>query len=381
MTSTAAVAPEPDTGPSDAAYQDAILPSVSRTFALTIPELPAALRGAVTNAYLLCRIADTVEDEPTLDADAALELLERFVAVVHGREDAEAWARDVGPRLSPATPPGELDLIRHTARVIRVTRALPPPERAALERCVAEMCLGMHHFQRTASVAGLARVSDLNDYCYFVAGIVGRMLTDLFCSYSPAIAARAEALHARALSFGQGLQMTNILKDVWEDRARGACWLPREVFANHGVDLAALTPATADAGFAAAMRELIGMAATHLRAALDYTLLIPADEAGIRRFCLRALGLAVLTLRKIERTPGFTRGAEVKITRSTVAWTVQATNLAARHDGVLRFLYARAASALPEAAPLAPWRPPRLRARENAPPVALETTQRRASST
>jgi phytoene/squalene synthetase len=54
---------EPDSGMSDEAYQDEILPHVSRTFALTIPELPAALRTAVTSAYLLCRIADTIEDE------------------------------------------------------------------------------------------------------------------------------------------------------------------------------------------------------------------------------------------------------------------------------------------------------------------------------
>ena len=32
--------------------------------------------------------------------------------------------------------------------------------------------------------------------------------------------------------------MTNILKDVWEDRSRGACWLPQDVFTRHGVDLA-----------------------------------------------------------------------------------------------------------------------------------------------
>ncbi|MFU8831083.1 MAG: squalene/phytoene synthase family protein, partial [Wenzhouxiangella sp.] len=47
-------------------FQDRILPGVSRTFALTIPCLPEPLKIAVTNAYLLCRIADTIEDDPTL---------------------------------------------------------------------------------------------------------------------------------------------------------------------------------------------------------------------------------------------------------------------------------------------------------------------------
>ena len=34
---------------------------MSRTFALTIPQLPAALRDVVGNAYLLCRIADGID--------------------------------------------------------------------------------------------------------------------------------------------------------------------------------------------------------------------------------------------------------------------------------------------------------------------------------
>ena len=53
----------------DEAYQDHILQYVSRTFALTIPQLPAELRRVVSNAYLLCRIADTVEDDNAVDSE------------------------------------------------------------------------------------------------------------------------------------------------------------------------------------------------------------------------------------------------------------------------------------------------------------------------
>ena len=74
-----------DSGISDEGYQDQILPHVSRTFALTIPQLPEPLRVAVTNAYLLCRIADTIEDEPALSPEETLAFLERFKAVVAGR--------------------------------------------------------------------------------------------------------------------------------------------------------------------------------------------------------------------------------------------------------------------------------------------------------
>jgi phytoene/squalene synthetase len=42
-----------------------ILPAVSRTFALSIRVLPGTLGQAVLVSYLLCRVADTLEDEPT----------------------------------------------------------------------------------------------------------------------------------------------------------------------------------------------------------------------------------------------------------------------------------------------------------------------------
>jgi farnesyl-diphosphate farnesyltransferase len=71
-----------DSVSSDEAYQDQILPHVSRTFALTIPELPPALRTSVTCAYLLCRIADTIEDEPALSPPETLDFLQRFSALL-----------------------------------------------------------------------------------------------------------------------------------------------------------------------------------------------------------------------------------------------------------------------------------------------------------
>ncbi|MDP3333493.1 MAG: squalene/phytoene synthase family protein, partial [Methylococcaceae bacterium] len=51
---------------SDDDFQALLLEGVSRTFALTIPQLPNELYGAVANAYLLCRIVDTIEDEVSL---------------------------------------------------------------------------------------------------------------------------------------------------------------------------------------------------------------------------------------------------------------------------------------------------------------------------
>jgi farnesyl-diphosphate farnesyltransferase len=337
-------------GAADEAYQEHILPQVSRTFALTIPQLPAALRTVVTNAYLLCRIADTIEDESAASTAATLLFLQRFVAVVCDKEPPAPLAQELATQLAERTLPAERDLVLNMQRIINVTAQLDPRQRAAIQRCVTVMCGGMHQFQRTASLRGLARLSDLDDYCYYVAGVVGEMLTELFCSYSAAVAQRRDGLYQHAVSFAQGLQMTNILKDVWEDRRRGACWLPQEVFAGHGVDLLQLSAGQRDARFDAGLRELVGVAHAHLRDALAFTLLIPPQEAGIRRFCLWAIGLAVLTLRRIAGTPGFSSGAQVKVSHAAVAVTKILSNAAVRHDWALRFLFERAARGLPLAA-------------------------------
>jgi farnesyl-diphosphate farnesyltransferase len=336
-----------DSGVPDAVYQDQILPHVSRTFALTIPQLPGVLRIAVTNAYLLCRIADTIEDEPALSPTETLAFMERFMAAVAGGSDVESLAQSLKVRLSDQTLPTERDLVGNMQRVINVTAGLSEPQRAAIHRCVELMCYGMPRFQATASLRGLPRLVDLDEYCYYVAGVVGDMLTDLFCEYSPTIAQHRAGLQSLAVSFAQGLQMTNILKDVWEDRSRGACWLPQEIFLRHGVDLARLSASPHDPRFAAGMRELVAVAHGHLRNALEYTLLIPAKEIGIRRFCLWAIGLAVLTLQKINQNLEFTEGVQVKVSRKAVATIRLLTDLTGRSDWLLRQLFAYAARGLP----------------------------------
>ncbi len=347
---------------SDDEYQKHILQGVSRTFALTIPQLPPALYKAVGNAYLLCRIADTIEDDPDLSAELKHTYARRFVEIVAGGASAERFAQELSPLLALRTSTAERDLVRNTARVIRITRGFSENQRATMLRCVTIMANGMTFFQENKNPNGLTDVSHLDSYCYHVAGVVGEMLTDLYCEYSAEISMNRDRLLELAVSFGQGLQMTNILKDIWEDRARGACWLPQDIFSSHGFDLKDLSRERYDSSFGAGLERLIGIAHGHLRNALAYTLLIPRHEKGIRKFCLWALGMALLTLRKIDRNRAFRSGREVKISRRAVRATIVATDLTAGSDATLRFLFNLTARRLPRlAAPVrthgAPFRP------------------------
>ena len=95
----------------DLVYQDTILQEVSRTFALTIPLLPEDLCRVVGNAYLLCRIADTLEDSPDLTVDAKVRLSELFVEAVGGRIPADTFVDATVPLLGKGTTIAEKDLI------------------------------------------------------------------------------------------------------------------------------------------------------------------------------------------------------------------------------------------------------------------------------
>jgi farnesyl-diphosphate farnesyltransferase len=333
----------------DERFQEEILHGVSRTFALTIPELPDRLRRPVTTGYLLCRIADTIEDDRGLEADLKDRYLEAFLEALETGRGAEEFARGLHLRLSARTPADERVLVRGFPRVLRVTHSLPSADRKALLECVSTMSRGMGEYERNRSRCGLADVRDLERYCYYVAGVVGEMLTKLFCNYSPDIEARRPLLETHAVDFGLGLQMTNILMDIWDDIDRGTCWLPREVFQRHGYDLDRLAPGhrgNIDA-FMGGMDELIGLAHEKLRSALAYTLLIPRHETGIRRFLAWALLLAVLSLRKVHEKPDFDARTEVKVSRRSLRSALMVSSAMIRSNAALRALFLRTARGLP----------------------------------
>jgi farnesyl-diphosphate farnesyltransferase len=327
--------------------QARLLDGVSRTFALTIPQLPEGLAQPVANAYLLCRIVDTIEDEVSLDSQQKREFCDQFIRVVAGEEAPEALALALHPLLSEQTIPAEHELVRLIPRVIAITHKLDAPQREALALCVAIMGKGMAEFQGRDLRHGLANMAEMDSYCYHVAGVVGEMLTRLFCHYSPVIAAERELMMKLAVSFGQGLQMTNILKDLWDDHSRQVCWLPRSTFDAAGFDLSTLKPGHNSPGFAAGFQQLIGIAHAHLRNALEYTMHIPASEPGIREFCLWALGMAMLTLRKINGHLNFSDSKQVKISRRSVKTVIAASRLTRGCNLLLKAQFSLAGIGLP----------------------------------
>jgi farnesyl-diphosphate farnesyltransferase len=158
-----------------------------------------------------------------------------------------------------------------------------------------------------------------------------------------------ETLMPLAVSFGQGLQMTNILKDFWDDRKKGACWLPRDVFQQAGLDLSHVSQGKYVDSFGDGLAELISIASFHLNNALNYSCIVPRHETGMRKFCLWAIGMAIFTLRNLNKKRHYRSGNDVKISRRTVKTIIFVTNASLRSNGLLRRLFTLTTKSLPPA--------------------------------
>lgn len=313
-----------DSQAQDLAYQKTILRSVSRTFALTIPLLPPSIEKVVGNTYLLCRIVDTIEDAANLSASKKQELSQLFLDCVLERLPAQEFVDACLLALRDYGNLDELDLIAHTPTVLRILHTCSKEDQAAVGRCVSIMSDGMSYFHDKQTQAGLQDLREFEKYCYVVAGVVGELLTTIFSHHSAAFARNLQENDALAIAFGQALQMTNILKDSPEDRARGVSWKP--------------------AGMS--QSALLEIAYQKLQDAMQYILLIPKQDSGIRRFCFLAFGLAVMTLSKIAQRTEFQDKNEVKLSRSTVMAFYHFTNIAVYSDLLLKIFFHYASSAL-----------------------------------
>lgn len=308
------------------AYQKAILGSVSRTFALTIPLLPPAIEVVVGNTYLLCRIVDTIEDAANLQPETKQHLSKLFLDAVLEKSSVQSF---VGPCLVALQGYGnrdELDLIKNTPIVLRILHTCTPQDQAAVSRCVSIMSEGMSRFHSKQSQMGLKDLKEFEEYCYVVAGVVGELLTTIFSNHSVEFARNFDKQESLAIDFGQALQMTNILKDSLEDQARGVSWKPAGI----------------------SQLDLLRLAYQKLASSMQYILRIPKKDAGIRRFCFLAFGLAVMTLSKIAQREQFNNKDEVKLSRKTVMAFYVFTKFAAGSDTLIKIFFRIAAKDLPK---------------------------------
>jgi farnesyl-diphosphate farnesyltransferase len=296
-----------------------ILPAVSRTFALSIRVLPGELGAAVRCAYLICRIADTLEDEAILPAESKAALLHLLAGCLDDANGIAAFKAAVAP---VSGDPAHVRLVANSDLVFTAYRHLPDRTREIVGRWTREMIVGMRQFVLAyPDGVRIQSLAEYKEYCYYVAGTVGYLLTDLWHEHSRSIGARRYlVLRDRCRAFAEGLQTVNILKDVVCDAEHeNAIYIPEQLLRAHGSAHATILAIDHARENRAALSEMTQLAWHNLDEAKAYLLAIPRRAVAIRLFCALPLLFAYATLRDLTRaSDGAGVRGLVKISRSEV---------------------------------------------------------------
>jgi farnesyl-diphosphate farnesyltransferase len=327
----------------DLAFCEEYLVRVSRTFAINIKVLKDHSYRSLLLAYLLCRIADTIEDDSCFSASFKTQKLyeysELFPPLPGYKNRIESFLKDIAFKQKTDSS----DLLMNTARVFNEFVKLPDSMISVISAHVKEMAVGMAGFQKKASREGIIFLEDqeeLDRYCYFVAGTVGLMITSIFSENSRRITPRIKKkLRKRSVAFGLGLQITNIAKDFYGDRERGWSYVPRSFFIEEGIDPIHDSFHDKQKEFINAHKRLINLALKYLDEALLYTLDIPRTLIRFRLFCLWPLFMAVESLARLSCEQNLFKGQVVKISRNDVKRIVRNTSLAVMSNGILKYMY------------------------------------------
>jgi phytoene/squalene synthetase len=254
------------------------LDRVSRSFAFCISRLEGEMRDWVSLSYLLCRLLDTVEDAPWSSAEAqgaAFDKFQDFLQSPPSGQQVMAWAA-----LFPANiDSGEAMLLADSHRCFANLHALPEMVREKIRQPVMNMYRGMRHFLAERKGAGTLRlksIAEVNQYCFFVAGLVGELLTDLVSQRWPSIP-RSQRQYLDAHHFGLFLQKINLLKDQAKDEKEGRYLVPSRP-------------------------ELLASVARDAEGAIRYLQSLPVAEKGFRLFCAWSLFIGLASLPWIERS-------------------------------------------------------------------------------
>jgi farnesyl-diphosphate farnesyltransferase len=313
---------------------------VSRTFAITIAELDEPLSREICVGYLLCRVADTVEDSRRIPADEQVRLLRLYRSALDPSDPTDVQAfREAVDRWIPADPGDDWRVVADAPRVVRTYRGLDDTSREQIRPPVRELVDGMAVFvERYADAGGLRlrTVDELEEYCWYAAGTVGTLVTGLVSrEASPDTVA---TLEDNARAFALLLQLVNVAKDVGVDcEEENNVYLPRNWLDDAGLapeDLA--DPGHADAA-AGVVRRLTDHAAGYLDGAQTWLAAMPETRGNT----LSAWGIPFLlaagTIRELRRRPAdpVARGG-VKVSREEVRAVVGAFDGGNPDLGLLR---------------------------------------------
>lgn len=195
-------------------YKEAmqVLKETSRTFYIPITFLKNDLKLSVAAAYLAMRAIDEIEDHENLSNDVKFDLLNATSELLKESFNADAYEALLAPYVD--------QLPEVSLRLADWLTFCPEGSRKIVQASTSEMAFGMAKWAK--SNWQVHTREDLDDYTYYVAGLVGTMLSELW-----AWGADIQTDRDLAIGYGRGLQAVNILRNQHEDMdERGVSFVP-----------------------------------------------------------------------------------------------------------------------------------------------------------
>ncbi len=211
----------------------------AKTFYLGTLLMPPAKRRAIWAIYVWCRRTDELMDSPEAQGRSVAELAERL----------DAWELRTRELFTGGVRDG-LDLVMRDT-LDRYPQPIQP---------YLDMIEGMRMDLTTQRYASFR---ELELYCYRVAGTVGLMTQEVMGldpAYTSAPWSERPDTSEAAVALGIANQLTNILRDVGEDRSRGRIYLPQDEIRRFGYSEAELLAGVVNDSWRALMRFQLGRA-------------------------------------------------------------------------------------------------------------------------
>lgn len=188
-----------------------VLKQTSRTFYIPITLLKPTLKKTVASAYLCMRAIDEIEDHEQLPAEIKSTLLKQISQMLNDKFDPENYQTLIQPYYE--------QLPEVTVRLADWLNICPSGVLEKVKKSTAIMATGMAKW--VEKNWEIVTKEDFDDYTYYVAGLVGVMLSEIWEWYDD-----TKTDQELAIGFGRALQCVNILRNQDEDQVRGVSFMP-----------------------------------------------------------------------------------------------------------------------------------------------------------
>ena len=301
---------------------DSILEGTSRSFYLTLKNLPSGLRSQVGLLYLLARTSDTIADSERGVPAQRLQALERYNEYVQGNSSTLPDLSELAQLQRIAS---ERKLLERVGDTVACVGRFSDQDQQHIRHClniiVGGQSLDLKRFANAGEgqIVALADDVELDDYAYRVAGSVGEFWTRMTLNHLFETDEETElAMFEKGVRFGKALQLINILRDIPADLRMGRCYIPSKSLSDIGMEPMDLLDAENMSHFKPLFDSCIDLAESHLDAAVEYIGMLPHSQFRLRGACMLPVLIGQRTLALLRDGNVLEPSNRIKVTRDEI---------------------------------------------------------------